>query len=126
MDINDRVKAIQETRANVWTEANGWLEKLNGAEMNAEEREVWGRYNERLDELQADGDSLIERAETETERAAVREAQSIAFGADPDDVTERRNANRDIEQWIRGEKRSEMTNYDGAKVNGISVNLARV
>ena len=126
MDIQERINAIQQRRGETWHKAQAFLEDLEGVEMNAEQRVEWGRYNEELDSLQADGDSLIERAETETERAQVREAQSIAFGADPDDKNEARQANRDLTAWIRGEKRNEVTNFDGASVNGIVTNLRGV
>ena len=127
MDINQRIKAIQETRGRVWNEAQGFLADLEGVEMNAEQRTQWERYNVRLDELQADGEELIKRAETEQERAQVREAQSIAFGAEPDDETERRNLNADLRDWIRGEKRMSTHDFEsGRPVNAISANLRGV
>jgi len=128
--IHDRIKAIQEARGRVWNEAQGFLDDINKRDdpsMNAEERTQWDRYNERLDELEAEGKDLTERAEREQTSLAVREAQGVAFGKEPDIVNERRAAAEDLRAWIRGEKRMSTHDWEtGRESNAISTNLRGV
>ncbi len=50
-NANERVRALSETRARVWSEAEGFLADLKGEEMSVEQAEQWTRYNERIDAL---------------------------------------------------------------------------
>lgn len=127
MDINERVSALNETRARVWNEAANWLQDLpKGEEMSAEQRAQWDRYNERIDGLQAEVDSLVATATREREAAAIREAQGLAFNAEPNDVVERRNINEQLRSWIRGEERMAVVDDEGRTVNGVYANIQRV
>lgn len=126
MSIEQRISAIQEERGRVWNEAQGFLENLKGAEMSGEERAQWDRYNARLDQLEADGNELIQRHELETERAQVREAQGIVFGA-PNESRELQTTAADLRAWIRGEKRLDAADFEGGgRVNGIYSDFSRV
>jgi len=84
MDIREHVVALNETRLKVWEEAKGFLERVQkehpGAEMNAEERTQWDRYNARIDEIDAEVRSFVDRETREQENAALREAQAKVFG----------------------------------------------
>jgi HK97 family phage major capsid protein len=127
MNINERVSALSETRARVWNEAANWLQDLpKGEEMSAEQRVQWDRYNERIDGLASEIDSLVATETREREAGALREAQGIAFGVEPDTKTESRNLNAELRSWIRGETRSEAVDHDGRRVNGIYTNINAV
>lgn len=123
MDIQQRVNALTETRARVWEEAKGFLEDLKGNEMSAEQRSQWDRYNERIDGLAGEIDSLLIRNTRETEAALVRQAQAQAFGRDPE--PEHIDWNRRIRNWAAGRERIEGHDADGS-FNGIRTNVSRV
>jgi HK97 family phage major capsid protein len=127
MDINERVRALTETRARVWNEAKNWLQDLpKGDEMNAEQRSQWDRYNERIDGLQSEIDSLVDAELRTREAGQLREAQAQAFNQEPAEAAERVNINAELRSWIRGESSREAVDYDNKKVNGIYANLRAV
>lgn len=120
----ERVDALLETRARVWEEAKGFLEDLKGEEMSAEQRTQWDRYNERMDALASEADSLTAREKNETEAAQIREAQALAFDQEPVDQPESMTTR--IAQWARGETRLSAVDYDGKAVNGLRTNVMGV
>lgn len=122
----ERAKALTETRNRVWKEAESFLEDLKGEEMSEEQRTQWARYNERIDALASEHDQIVARERNEREAAQVREAQSVAFGAEPDDTRESESLNVRIAQWARGETRFDAVDDDGLKVNGIRTNITGV
>jgi HK97 family phage major capsid protein len=126
MDVNERARALTETRARVWEEAKHFLEDLKGEEMSAEQRSQWDRYNERIDALASEHDELVERNKREVEAGQLREAQGIAFGREPADREERVNANASLRSWMRGESRHEAVDYDNKTVNGVYANIRGV
>lgn len=126
MEINERVTALNETRARVWNEASGFLADLKGQEMSAEQRAQWERYNERLDAIKAEVDELVDREVREREAGELREKQAAAFGREPEDAHERRNLNAELRSFLRGETRHETHDYDGKAVNGIYANVRAV
>lgn len=127
MDINERVRALSETRQRVWHEAKNWLEGLpTGEEMNAEQRAQWDRYNERVDGLQSEIDDLVDRELRNREAGQLREAQAQAFNQEPEDAAERVNLNAELRSWMRGETTREAVDYDNKRVNGIYANLRGV
>jgi HK97 family phage major capsid protein len=127
MDINERVRALTETRNRVWNEAKNWLEGLpKGEEMSAEQRSQWDRYNERIDGIQSEVDSMVDAELRNREAGQLREAQSQAFGTEPADAKERVNINAELRSWMRGEATREARDYDGKPVNGVEVNLRAV
>ena len=129
MSLEQRIAAIQKERGQVWHQANTFLDEINkrsDPRMNEEERTQWQRYNEDLDQLEADGDELVQRHELETERGQVREAQGIVFG-EPNESRELQTTAADLRSWIRGEKRMDATDFEGGgRVNGIYSDFSRV
>ncbi len=123
---SERAKALLETRARVWSEAEGFLTDLQGEEMSAEQRTQWDRYNERIDLLKSEADELVERDGRENEAAQIREAQAIAFDREPDDKAEEDNLNVRIRDWARGNTRMSVKDDDGLNVNGMRTNITGV
>lgn len=124
-NVQQRIKALTETRAQVWEEAKGFLEGLKGEEMTVEQRTQWDRFNERIDTLGSEADSLLERHQRETEAAAVREAQSAAFGREPEERQERDDWNQRIRDWAAGRAAMRYDDGDGV-TNGFRTNVMRV
>jgi HK97 family phage major capsid protein len=124
-NVQQRVKALTETRAQVWEEAKGFLEDLKGDEMTAEQRTQWDAYNERIDTLGSEADSLLERHQRETEAAKVREAQTEAFGREPEERQERTNWNQRIRDWAAGREQMRYSDGEG-NINGFRTNVTRV
>jgi HK97 family phage major capsid protein len=124
-NIQERVDSLTETRARVWEEAKGFLTDLKGDEMSVEQRNQWDRYNERIDGLADEIDSLNDRNRRETEAGLVREAQAQAFGREPDDQP-RENWNQQIRDWASGRVRLDGRDDDGAPVNGFRTNISVV
>ena len=123
---SERATALLETRARVWSEAEGFLSELKGEEMSAEQRTQWERYNERMDVLASEAEQLLAREKNDVEAAQIREAQAIAFNQEPGDVAETENLNHRIASWARGETRFNTTDDDGLKVNGLRTNVTGV
>jgi HK97 family phage major capsid protein len=123
MDIGARIAALDETRMRVWEEAKGFLEDVP-AEMSAEQRVQWDRYNERIDGLKAEGDALRAAKVREDEDAALRAGEESVFGAHRVDAR-RRSENDEIRAWLRGERR-DAVDIDGKPINGFNVDLTSV
>jgi HK97 family phage major capsid protein len=83
MDLRARVITLNETRARVWEEGKRLLDDTAGREMSAEERQTWDRINERLNDIDAEVKSLVDREEREREAAQVREINARIFGEAP-------------------------------------------
>jgi len=124
-NANERVRALSETRARVWSEAEGFLADLKGEEMSVEQAEQWTRYNERIDALANEIEQISQRETNEREAAQIREAQASAFG-DPETPERTQSLNQRIASWARGETRFETQDYDGMTVNGIRTNVTAV
>jgi HK97 family phage major capsid protein len=100
MDIRAHVINLNETRARVWEEAQGFLERIvaEKREMDAEETAQWGRYNARIDDLDAQVRSFVDREEREREGAVIREAFGRTFGDTPAPDA----AGNGLVDWFRG------------------------
>jgi HK97 family phage major capsid protein len=121
MDIGARIAALDETRMRVWEEAKGFLEKVP-AEMSAEDRSQWERYNERIDSLKVEADAMRVAKVREDEDAALRVAEERAFV--PEQRAQRANAAEDIRSWLRGERRIDGVDGEtGRRINGFNVDL---
>jgi HK97 family phage major capsid protein len=83
MDLRARVITLNETRARVWEEGKRLLDDTAGREMSAEERQTWDRINERLNDIDAEVKTLVDREEREREAAQVREINARIFGEAP-------------------------------------------
>ena len=123
----ERVQALLETRARVYSEAQKFLEDLpKGEEMSVEQRTQWDRYNERIDSLATEADEISTRERNEVEAAQIRDAQAQAFDREPDDVPETVNLNTRIRDWARGSTDMTVTDDDGIQVNGFRTNVMGV
>lgn len=125
--LQERVRALTETRNKVWNEASNWLQDLpRGQEMNEEDKAKWAAYNTRVDGLGSEIDSLIERETNEVESGKIREAQASVFGRDPEAPEEHQTINSRILAWARGEERHSVRDYDNKLVNGFQTNVTAV
>jgi len=122
-NVQQRVKALTETRARVWEEAKHFLDDLKGEEMNAEQRTQWDRYNERIDGLASEADSLLARHQRETEAATIRAAEEQTFGRDPEQTS--KSADQLFRDWATGRIKLEGRDQDGA-YNGVRIDFSRV
>lgn len=121
MDITARIAALDDTRMRVWEEAKGFLEETP-AEMSAEQRSQWERYNERIDGLKAEADALRVAKVREDEDAALRAAEGATLTRD--ERAGRTVQADDIRAWLRGEQRMEGLDVEtGRRINGFTVNL---
>ena len=80
MDLRARVIELNETRMKVWEEGKRLLDDTAGTEMSAEQRQTWDRINVRLNDIDAEVRSCVDRETRETEAAQLREASNIVFG----------------------------------------------
>ena len=78
MDLRARVIELNTIRMKVIQEGDALLESLKGREMSGEERQTWERLNERVDEIDAEVRSLVQRETRETEAAALRAAAEVS------------------------------------------------
>lgn len=104
MSTHERAKALTEARAQVWSEAAGFLKRLKGRQMSVAEQHQWDRYNERIDALAVEVDELQTRERNEVEAAQIREAQGLSFGSDPAPSGE-----REFFDFLAGRGPSEIT-----------------
>jgi HK97 family phage major capsid protein len=127
VDVRAHVIALNETRARVVSELNGVLDETAGRERSAEEAQKVARLDARIDEIDVEVREFVDREKRETEAAALREAQSKAFGREPDDNKQVKNANQELRLWLRGEKRLEVVDFEtGKRSNGIQTNVRAV
>lgn len=125
--IQERIEALTETRNRVWNEASNFLQDLpRGEEMSAEQSAQWQRYNERIDALASEIESISARENREREAAGIREAQAKMFGRDPESDDEKLTMNQRIAAWARGEERLQARDYDNKLVNGFQTNVTAV
>jgi HK97 family phage major capsid protein len=92
MDLRARVITLNETRARVWEEGKRLLDDTASREMSAEERQTWDRINERLNDIDAEVQSLVSREQREREAAEIREINARIFGEAPKAVVADPNA----------------------------------
>lgn len=126
MDLRARVTELNTIRLKVWEEGKRLLADTEGREMNGEERQTWDRINVRLDEIDAEVRSVVERETREREAGELREAQAQAFGKEPEEVKERRTLDAQLRSWIRGETRNDLVDFEGQKINGFETNIRAV
>ena len=99
MDIVEHTRLLRESRMKVWNEAQGFLDRIQGREMSAEENVQWKRYNDHIDELDAQVRSFVETEERERQSAVAREGMERQFGAHG--VAQREAAENDmLRHWI--------------------------
>lgn len=80
MDLRARVVELNETRMKVWEEGKRLLDDTTGREMSAEERQTWDRVNTRLNDIDAEVRSCVDRETREREAGELREASNVVFG----------------------------------------------
>lgn len=100
MDLRARVITLNETRARVWEEGKRLLDDTAGREMSAEERQTWDRINERLNDIDAEVKTLVDREEREREAAQVREINARIFGEAP--KAARLDPNAELRAFLTG------------------------
>lgn len=77
------LQMLNESRARVWEEAKRLLDDVAAQkrEMSAEENVQWTRYNERIDEIDAQIKSIVDAEEREAHAAYGREMMERQFGS---------------------------------------------
>lgn len=101
MDLQTRIVALNEERANVWEHAKSHLESIGSREMNAEENATWARYNERMNDIDAEIRSLVAAAQRENEAAQLRESAVQLFGEHRVEKRERAEVDA-FRAWLAG------------------------
>jgi HK97 family phage major capsid protein len=105
MDIRAHVIALNETRLRVWNEAQKFLEDTQrahpGDEMNEEEKTQWLRYNQRINDIDAEVATFVDREKREHEAGVAREAFDATFGTGAADL-ERAQTERSLRDWFNG------------------------
>lgn len=125
MDIREHVVALNTTRLRVWEEAQAHLDECQrrhpADEMSGEEREKWERLNARMDEIDAEVRSFVDRETRERESAVSREAFERQYGtAGAERLV--RDEMEEVRAWMRGEvTRSE--DFEAGRRNTLAVNL---
>jgi HK97 family phage major capsid protein len=116
MDLRARVIELNETRMKVWEEGKRLLDDTAGKEMSAEERQTWDRINVRLNDIDAEVRSCVDRETRETEAAQLREASNIVFGEHRTNVIAQ-TADQQLRQMVQGAA-------DGQHFRNLEVNVA--
>jgi HK97 family phage major capsid protein len=124
--VKQHLVVLNETRARVWNEAKGFLDDIatkHGGEMNAEQREQWTRYNERIDGIDMDIRSIAGREQSESESAVAREAMERQFGAA--NVARQEAVEADsLRSFLRGETPARpYVDEDGVRGMGFQVDI---
>lgn len=101
MNIEERINALEDKRQRAWHQAKSFLQDMPGdsADWSAEQRAEWKRYNDAVDQYDADIRDLKDTHRREQEDAALREAEHRVFGDRPAPKPE---AGLDVRQWLRG------------------------
>lgn len=115
MDLRARVIELNTIRMGVIEQGDALLESLKGREMSGEERQTWNRLNERVDEIDAEVRSLVQRETRESEAAALRAAAESTFGEHRVE-TRQVSENDQLRNWLLGD-----ANY--RRNNPIEVNI---
>ena len=102
-NVQERVKALRETRLRVWDDASGLLDRAGHEhrDLDAEEQAQWGRLNDRMGVLEREANELEQREADEVEAAKIREAQGVSYDREPDDFHRSGEAAK-IAQFVRG------------------------
>lgn len=127
-NLHEHVRALNETRLRVWNEAKGFLDDCQtrhpGEEMSAEERAQWDRYNERIDNLDAEVRSFVERESREAATAEVREANAAVFG-EARVAEANTNVLDDFGKFVRGESRGNAVSDTGKPAYHVDLRAGR-
>jgi len=97
------LKILNETHATIWEEAKRLLDDVAAQkrELSAEENQQWGRYNERLEEIDQQIRGLVAADERENHAAIGREAMERQFGSVQAERMDRTGDQR-LADWAKG------------------------
>ncbi len=115
MDVREHVIALNTTRMKVWEEAKAHLEDCQQRhpteEMSGEERAKWDAFNARLDAIDAEVKTFVDREAREADAAASRDAFDRTHG---DGALERHDRTEldALRAWARGDERRQSNDGD--------------
>ena len=127
MDIQERLRSLNEARANVWHEAKNHLtdcqERHPSDPMSGEEEQKWQRFNEQIDAYDAEITQLAATDKREAASAIAREAMERQFGTSGVEDRARLEADQ-LRAWMRGEVRR--SDDPDSRTNTLAVPMAAV
>jgi HK97 family phage major capsid protein len=102
MDLRERVIALNTTRMKVWEEGKRLLDDTAGREMSGEERQTWDRINTRINDIDSEVRSLVDRETRDKEAGELREMENRIFGA-PAPTGNSRTPEQNLRAFVNGE-----------------------
>lgn len=128
MDIREHVIALNTTRLKVWEEAKAHLDDCQRAhpalEMNAEERAKWDALNARIDAIDSEVKTFVDRERGEAEAATSRDVFERQFGTGSFEKKVRSEGEA-FRAWAQGQEKRGNISDDSGEVhrNTWAVNL---